>query len=261
MCSQEIDFYPENMLHTNCIWCSGQGRTILYFVSGRPPLEQLCTSCCGTGKVLSQYYYGNCGKAKGALIKAIGYASQKEYYKAYSIYFDLYQNKHLHNCGAKAAYWLGVSYELGFDIKQNTELAYQYYDYAKRYNFQLAYAAIDRISRNGYYAANETNRRNFFENYSRYLDMQILGNQMMLDSYREIDNKINETNREINDIRKNETTGCIYCNGTGRYSNPNERHFSSGTYRCQNCGQKQSYSSHHSCVCKKCGGKGSVKRW
>ena len=67
--------------------------------------------------------------------------------------------------------------------------------------------------------------------------------------------------REINDIRKNETTGCIYCNGTGRYSNPNERHFSSGTYRCQNCGQKQSYSSHHSCVCKKCGGKGSVKRW
>ena len=83
----------------------------------------------------------------------------------------------------------------------------------------------------------------------------------MQDSYSEIDNMINETNKEIRDIRKNETTGCTYCNGTGHYSNPNERYFSSGTYRCQNCGKMQSYSYHHSCTCKKCGGTGSIKRW
>ena len=259
--SQGIEFYPESKFKSNCIWCHGQGQNIVYFVSGRPPLQQICTWCNGSGKTLNEYYYRNCGAAAGRLCKALDYICSKEYYKAYLIYFDLYKNRHLHNIAAEAAYWLGVSYELGFDIQQDTKLAYEYYEYAKNNNFQLAIQAIDRISRNGFYEANETNRVNFISNYINYLKLQNYGYQMMQDSYSEIDNMINETNKEIRDIRKNETKGCTYCNGTGHYSNPNERYFSSGTYRCQNCGKMQSYSYHHSCTCKKCGGTGSVKRW
>lgn len=258
---QNETFYPERMVVQPCVGCQGRGSNTIFFVSGRPPLPSICSYCSGSGKAFSSYYYHNCGSALGQIARGTNAIRQRNYQEAYRLFSHVYNNLNVHNKGAEAAFWVGTCYELGIGVYPDKNKAYEFYEYSKNNHCNLAAFAIDRIRRDGFYEADETSRKNFIAQYDRYQYFQYVGNQMMNESNREIDRMINETNKEIREIRKNEKMGCIYCNGTGHYSNPNQKYFSEGYYTCANCGERQSYSRRHSCVCKKCRGKGEVNRW
>lgn len=259
--SQNSDFYPESMLTTPCVSCQGTGTNIYYYPSRRPPMIIKCIYCSGSGKTYSGYYYNNCGGAAGLILRGTDYLMQNRYQEAYQLFKVVYDNKNLHNKGAEAAFWVGTCLELGFGVRQNKDKAYDFYLYSSGYNFNLAVETINRINRNGFFVANDESRNKFLANYNRYLQFQYIGNQMLMESNKEIERSIRETNEEIREIRRNEVKSCIYCNGLGHYSNPNEKYFNEGTYICRNCGKRQSYRYHHSCTCKKCGGTGYVKKW
>lgn len=246
---QQGVWYPKNEITSICKLCHGNGFYIYK-----------CGVCRGTGYVTNDKFIKNNVKAYCMLHEAQYALCKKNYDYAYLLFSDLYTNSDKHTNVAESAYWMGICYELGFGVRVNRDKAWEFYNFSQRNGFHKAAYEINRINSNGFYVANEHQRKEYLQRLATEKNMEYMQTSINYQMSKENEKTINEMIEDRRQERSNETRFCPQCKGTGTYSNPNEKYFSSGLYMCKNCGKKQSYGYHHSCVCKRCGGSGNVRR-
>lgn len=251
--AQTHKWYPNSATQQKCYVCGGSGYNT--FTGYR------CTGCGGRGYTSMTYESGaNDGLAAALITKGKNFLCSKLYRQAFDCFWEVYQNMDKHNAAGHVCYWMGICYELGFGVNSDRDAALSMYKYSMEQNFPMGAEEYDRVIQEGFYPATEEYRVSFI-NYQKQKDIEnAIRFQAMQGIYEDMNQLQQEQIEDIRHERENRTWNCPVCKGAGYYSNPNERWFSEGTYTCQNCGTTQSYSHHHSCRCKRCGGTGSVRR-
>lgn len=251
--AQTHQWYPKSATQEKCFSCGGRGYNS--FTGYR------CMSCNGRGYTSMTFASGaNDGLATRLIIEGKYCLYKKQYRKAFESFWEVYQNMDKHSQGGHVCYWIGLCYELGFGVNCDRDVALSMYSYSMDQDFSLGRKEYYRVLQDGFYPATEEQRDMIIYN----LKLQDREDNIRFNAMQGIYNDIIDLQQEqIDDMRyerENRTSFCPVCKGNGYYTNPNERWFSEGTYTCQNCGTTQSYSHHHSCKCRRCGGTGSVSR-
>lgn len=251
--AQKHKWYPKSETQQTCFGCGGRGYNS--FTGFK------CMTCNGLGyNSMTAKAGANDGLANGLVITGKNQLCNKQYRLAFETFWEVYQNMDKHNAGGAVCYWLGICFEMGFGVNCDRDAALSLYKYSMEQNYSLGTKEYNRVMQNGFYPATNEQREKFVARQKQQDYEDAIRFEAMKDTYREINELQKEQLEERRRDRRNETWLCPVCKGSGRYSNPNERYFSQGTYVCNNCGKRQSYSYHHSCTCNRCGGTGNVRR-
>lgn len=206
-----------------------------------------CFQCLGSGTVVDPSYAmkqsEKRGFAAGLLARGRIELSEGNYDKAFDAFKKSYNNDN-----KEAIAFLAVCYELGMGTAVDKDHAFELYSYGKRLDMKDCAAAVDRINKAGFWAANNTMRENFSQLVKSTMSVPG-GGPMPVPG---------------GDHRPSPVSGrtCPSCNGSGygfdkiTYS-PNFTGQDNSRY-CNICERKMSAHSHHKPVCRSCKGRKTV---